>query len=144
MKKNEIKVSVIIENGMVKKETVEIFYSEDYNLLQNFNGNRLGSDEAKESGNYSVNEIKAFDARVNKLVASMQKRINEGKEGFDKNFPILVAWIDNTLVNIDGQGRKAACKRLGIGFWYRILDQKFDTMKDLINYTISINTTASS
>lgn len=54
MKKNEIKVSVIIENGMVKKETVEIFYSEDYNLLQNFNGNRLGSDEAKESGNYVV------------------------------------------------------------------------------------------
>ena len=36
MKKNEIKVSVIIENGMVKKETVEKFYSEDYNLLQKF------------------------------------------------------------------------------------------------------------
>lgn len=70
---------MIIENGMVKKETVEIFYSEDYNLSQNFNGNRLGSDEAKESGNYSVNEIKAFDARVNKLVASMQKRINAVK-----------------------------------------------------------------
>lgn len=144
MKKNELKVSVIIENGMVRKEMVEIFYSEDYDLLNNFDGNRLGSDEQKESGNYSANEIKAFDNRVNKLVASMQKRIADGKEGFDKNFPILVAVIDGKKVNIDGQGRKAACKRLGIGFWYRILDQKFDTMKDLINYTISINTTASS
>lgn len=27
MKKNELKVSVIIENGMVRKEMVEIFYS---------------------------------------------------------------------------------------------------------------------
>lgn len=144
MKKNEIKASVIIENGMVRKEMVEIFYSEDYDLLNNFDGNRLGSDEQKESGNYSANEIKAFDSRVNKLVASMQKRIADGKEGFDKNFPILVAVIDGKKVNIDGQGRKTACKRLGIGFWYRILDQKFDSMKELINYTISINTTASS
>lgn len=49
MKKNELKVSVIIENGMVRKEMVEIFYSEDYDLLNNFDGNRLGSTNKKKA-----------------------------------------------------------------------------------------------
>lgn len=104
--------------------------SNDYTLLHHLKGNRYGG-----GVNQVINiekQSKDFKRKVNEIVKSMKEN------GYDVNFPIVVAIINNVFYILDGQHRYAAAVECGIPYHF-IVKPEITTIKEANDYCEKMN-----
>lgn len=118
-----------------------LYYSRNHEFYHFYSGNRMVVGNFDKNIICAPNEEKEANARFKTIVKLFSNYAKEkGVSGllFDKNIPVVLAYIDKKWIVVDGQNRLVVCKTYGIPYYFRILED-IETEEELLSYIKRLN-----
>lgn len=124
-----------LENGL--------YVSTNYEFCHIYKGNRYVFNLTPNNSFISQSETTEAEKKFKNIIKLMKQygseRPDQGQEYlFDKNIPIIMAYIQNKFFIVDGQNRLSVCKLLQIPYYFRVLTDIKDE-KELLSYIKRLN-----